>query len=130
MNYHAIIIYRPRSPVVRAGHRYRPCDTPCAFLTRFQVMDILRPNCARSILSSYRIFYPGDIRPYSLGNFLGRCRLMHIVNEDSIVNHNATKFPRRGVVEPASGAVEADRVVSITTRRSSNGILSRKGDSP
>ena len=46
---------------------------------------------------------PGHIRPYSLV-LPSLQAYAYIVNEDSIVNHNATKYSRRGVVEPASGA--------------------------
>lgn len=48
---------------------------------------------------------PGDIRPYSL--VLPSLQVYaYIANEDSIVNHNASKYGRRGIVEPASGAVK------------------------
>lgn len=47
---------------------------------------------------------PGDIRPYSL--VLPSLQVYaYIANEDSIVNHDASKYARRGIVEPASGAV-------------------------
>ncbi|MBD5182208.1 MAG: transglycosylase SLT domain-containing protein [Bacteroidales bacterium] len=46
---------------------------------------------------------PGDIRPYSL--VLPSLQVYaYIANEDSILNHNASKYARRGIVEPASGA--------------------------
>ena len=46
---------------------------------------------------------PGDIRPYSL--VLPSLQVYaYVANEDSIVNHDASKFARRGIVEPASGA--------------------------
>ena len=47
---------------------------------------------------------PGDIRPYSL--VLPSLQVYaYIANEDSIVNHDAGKYARRGIVEPSSGAV-------------------------
>lgn len=46
---------------------------------------------------------PGDIRPYSLV-LPSLQAYAYIANEDSILNHNAEKYARRGVVEPASGA--------------------------
>ena len=54
---------------------------------------------------------PGDIHPYALV-LPSLQALAYIANEDSIVNHNAGKYARRGVVEPATGAV---------TGRDSNG---------
>lgn len=54
---------------------------------------------------------PGDIHPYALV-LPSLQTLAYIANEDSIVNHNAGKYARRGVVEPATGAV---------TGRDSNG---------
>lgn len=47
---------------------------------------------------------PGDIRPYSL--VLPSLQVYaYIANEDSILNHDASKYARRGIVEPATGAV-------------------------
>ena len=46
---------------------------------------------------------PGDIRPYALV-LPSLQTLAYIANEDSIANHNAKKYARRGYVEPASGA--------------------------
>lgn len=47
---------------------------------------------------------PGDVKPYSL--VLPSLQVYaYIANEDSILNHNAKDFARRGIVEPASGAV-------------------------
>lgn len=68
-----------------------------------EVMDIpvtelrvLNPQFRKDLI-------PGDIRPYSL--VLPSLQVYaYIVNEDSIVNHNAEKYARRGVVEPATGA--------------------------
>lgn len=45
---------------------------------------------------------PGDIRPYSLV-LPSLQTLAYIANEDSIVNHNAAKYARRGRVEPSTG---------------------------
>lgn len=46
---------------------------------------------------------PGDIRPYSL--VLPSLQVYaYIANEDSILNHDASKYARRGIVEPATGA--------------------------
>ncbi len=48
-------------------------------------------------------YIPGDIRPYSL--VLPSLQVYaYIANEDSILNHNAAKYARRGIVEPATGA--------------------------
>ncbi|MDE6854614.1 MAG: transglycosylase SLT domain-containing protein, partial [Muribaculaceae bacterium] len=50
---------------------------------------------------------PGDIRPYSL--VLPSLQVYaYIANEDSIVNHNATRYARRGIVEPSTGATGRD----------------------
>lgn len=46
---------------------------------------------------------PGDIRPYSLV-LPSLQALAYIANEDSIVNHDAKKYARRGYVEPATTA--------------------------
>lgn len=46
---------------------------------------------------------PGDIRPYSLV-LPSLQALAYVANEDSIVNHNAKKYARRGYVEPATTA--------------------------
>ncbi|MDE6120269.1 MAG: LysM peptidoglycan-binding domain-containing protein, partial [Muribaculaceae bacterium] len=44
---------------------------------------------------------PGDIRPYSL--VLPSLQVYaYIANEDSILNHDAAKYARRGIVQPAS----------------------------
>lgn len=68
-----------------------------------EVMDIpmaelraLNPQFRKDII-------PGDIKPYSLV-LPSLQTLAYIANEDSIVNHNAHKYARRGYVEPASGA--------------------------
>lgn len=69
-----------------------------------EVMDIpmaelraLNPQFRKDLI-------PGDIRPYSLV-LPSLQAYAYIVNEDSIVNHNAARYARRGIVEPASGAV-------------------------
>lgn len=46
---------------------------------------------------------PGDIRPYSLV-LPSLQALAYVANEDSIVNHDAKKYARRGYVEPATTA--------------------------
>lgn len=46
---------------------------------------------------------PGDIKPYALV-LPSLQTLAYIANEDSIANHNATRYARRGVVEPSSGS--------------------------
>lgn len=46
---------------------------------------------------------PGDIRPYSLV-LPSLQTLAYIANEDSILNFDAKKYARRGIVEPATGA--------------------------
>ena len=63
-----------------------------------EVMDIpidelraLNPQFRKDII-------PGDIRPYSLV-LPSLQAYAYVVNEDSIVNHNASKYARRGVVE-------------------------------
>ena len=70
-----------------------------------QVMDIpidelraLNPQFRKDLI-------PGDIHPYSLV-LPSLQTLAYVVSEDSIVNHAASKYSRRGVVEPASGAVK------------------------
>ncbi len=68
-----------------------------------QVMDIpvaelraLNPQFRQDLI-------PGDIKPYSLV-LPSLQAYAYIVNEDSIVNHDAAKYARRGIVEPATGA--------------------------
>lgn len=89
----------------------RPLVTDTVHVTRrvhfdqiSQVMDIPVAEL-RALNPQFRTdLIPGDIRPYSLV-LPSLQAYAYIVNEDSIVNHNATKYSRRGVVEPASGAV-------------------------
>lgn len=51
-----------------------------------------------------RDYIPGDLRPYSL--VLPSLQVYaYVANEDSIINHNAERYARRDIVEPASGAV-------------------------
>jgi len=96
----------------------RPLVTDTVHVTRrvhfdqiSQVMDIPVAEL-RALNPQFRTdLIPGDIRPYSLV-LPSLQAYAYIVNEDSIVNHNATKYSRRGVVEPASGA---------STGRDSNG---------
>ncbi|MDE6575181.1 MAG: transglycosylase SLT domain-containing protein [Muribaculaceae bacterium] len=68
-----------------------------------QVLDIpmeeiraLNPQFRKDLI-------PGDIRPYSLV-LPSLQTLAYIANEDSILNFNAKKYARRGIVEPATGA--------------------------
>lgn len=69
-----------------------------------QVMDIPVAEL-RALNPQYRQdLIPGDIRPYSLV-LPSLQTLAYIANEDSIVNHNAEKYARRGIVEPSTGAV-------------------------
>lgn len=66
-----------------------------------EVMDIpmeelraLNPQFRKDVI-------PGDIRPYSL--VLPSLQVYaYVANEDSIVNHNASRYARRGIVEPAT----------------------------
>lgn len=86
----------------------RPVVTDSVHVTRrvhFQqisdVMDIPMEEI-RALNPQYRLdVIPGDIKPYPL--VLPSLQTMaYIANEDSIVNHNAEKYSRRSVVEPAS----------------------------
>lgn len=68
-----------------------------------QVMDIPVAEL-RALNPQFRTdLIPGDIHPYSLV-LPSLQAYAYIVSEDSIVNHNAAKYSRRGVVEPATGA--------------------------
>lgn len=68
------------------------------------VMDIPMSEL-RALNPQYRKdIIPGDIKPYPL-TLPSLQAYAYIANEDSIVNHNASLYARRGVVEPASGAV-------------------------
>lgn len=62
----------------------------------------------RALNPQYRTdLIPGDVRPYSLE--LPNMQVYnYISNEDSIVNHNAEKYARRSVVEPATGSKGRD----------------------
>lgn len=103
MNYHKEHNISPalaRKPIVvdtvhvsRRVHFNQICD----------VLDIpieevraLNPQFRKDII-------PGDIKPYSLV-LPSLQTLAYVANEDSIVNHNAKDYARRGYVEPASGA--------------------------
>lgn len=68
------------------------------------VMDIPMAEI-RALNPQYRQdVIPGDIHAYPL--VLPSLQTMaYIVNEDSIVNHDAEKYARRDIVEPASGSV-------------------------
>lgn len=72
-----------------------------------QISDVMGipVNELRALNPQFRTdLIPGDIRPYSLV-LPSLQAYAYIVNEDSIVNHNASRYGRRGVVEPATGAV-------------------------
>lgn len=72
-----------------------------------EVMDIPVDEL-RALNPQYRQdIIPGDVKPYPLvlPNLQVYC---YIANEDSIVNHNAEKYARREVVEPATGVKSAD----------------------
>lgn len=59
---------------------------------------VLNPQYRRDLI-------PGDIRPYTL--VLPSMQVYaYLANEDSIVNHNAALYARRGVVEPSDGTVK------------------------
>ncbi len=69
-----------------------------------EVLDIpmeelraLNPQYRRDII-------PGDIKPYPL-TLPSLQAYAYVANEDSIVNHNASRYARRGVVEPSTGTV-------------------------
>ncbi len=72
-----------------------------------EVMDIPMAEL-RALNPQFRTdLIPGDIRPYSLV-LPSLQAYAYIVNEDSIVNHNAAKYSRRGVVEPSVGLTGHD----------------------
>lgn len=72
-----------------------------------QISDVMGIPVAeiRALNPQFRAdIIPGDIHPYSL--VLPSLQVYaYVANEDSIVNHNAQKYARRGIVEPASGRV-------------------------
>ena len=59
-------------------------------------LRVLNPQYRKDVV-------PGDIKPYSIV-LPSLQTYAYIANEDTIVNHNATKFARREVVEPSTGA--------------------------
>ena len=68
-----------------------------------QVMNIPVSEL-RALNPQFRQDYiPGDAKPYALV-LPSLQAYAYIVNEDSILNHNADKYARRGIVEPASAA--------------------------
>ncbi|MDE7472359.1 MAG: transglycosylase SLT domain-containing protein [Muribaculaceae bacterium] len=87
-----------------------------------QISDVLQiPIDEIRILNpQYRKDYiPGDIKPYPL--VLPSFQIYsYIMSEDSIVAHNADKYARRAVVEPATGASvtreDGDYIVTETTK--------------
>lgn len=72
-----------------------------------QIADVLSIPIdeIRALNPQYRKdIIPGNIKPYSL--VLPSMQVYaYLANEDSIVNHNAELYSRRGVVEPADGSV-------------------------
>ncbi len=69
-----------------------------------EVMDIPLAEL-RALNPQYRHdIIPGDIKPYSL-TLPSLQAYAYVANEDSIVNHNAARYARRGVVQPSSGLV-------------------------
>lgn len=90
----------------------RPLITDTVHVTRrvhfaqiSEVMDIPMDEL-RALNPQYRTeMIPGDLRPYPLV-LPSLQTLAYIANEDSILNHNADRYARRTVVEPAAeGAV-------------------------
>ena len=70
-----------------------------------EVMDIPMEEL-RALNPQFRAdIIPGDIRPYSLV-LPSLQAYAYVANEDSIVNHNAAKYSRRSIVEPASGKIK------------------------
>ncbi len=55
----------------------------------------LNPQYRRDVI-------PGDIKPYAL-TLPSLQAYAYVANEDSIVNHNATQYARRDIVEPSDG---------------------------
>lgn len=72
-----------------------------------QISDVLAIPVEeiRALNPQYRTdVIPGDIKPYSL--VLPSLQVYaYIANEDSIANHDAAKYGRRGVVEPSDGSI-------------------------
>ena len=72
-----------------------------------EVLDI-PIDAIRALNPQYRTdIIPGNVKPYPLvlPNLQTYC---YIANEDSIVNHNAEKYARREVAEPASQSTNKD----------------------
>lgn len=72
-----------------------------------QISEVLDIPVAeiRALNPQYRTdVIPGNIRPYSL--VLPSLQVYaYIANEDSILNHNASKYSRRDIVEPSDGSI-------------------------
>ena len=93
-----------------------------------EVLDIpmeelraLNPQYRRDII-------PGDIKPYPL-TLPSLQAYAYVANEDSIVNHNASRYARRGVVEPSTGAVTVPTPAGNTSKRKpSSGTKVRRGE--
>ncbi len=60
-------------------------------------LRVLNPQYRRDVI-------PGDIRPYTL-TLPSLQVYAYLANEDSIVNHNASRYARRDVVQPSDGTV-------------------------
>lgn len=88
----------------------RPILTDSVFVKKRvyfqQIADVLNipVDEIRTLNPQYRQdVIPGDIKPYPLV-LPSHQALCYIISEDSIVAHDAEKYTRRGVVEPATGA--------------------------
>ena len=89
----------------------RPIVTDTVHVTRRvhfdQISDVLGiPVSELRVLNPQyrRDLIPGDIRPYSL-TLPSLQVYAYVANEDSIVNHNAARYARRDIVQPADGSV-------------------------
>lgn len=111
----------------------RPLVTDSVHVTRRvhfdQISEVLDIPVAeiRALNPQFRTdLIPGDIRPYSLV-LPSLQAYAYIVNEDTIVNHNAAKYSRRGVVEPA-GVVGKDARGEYSETEVVNWHTVRKGE--
>ncbi len=111
----------------------RPLVTDSVHVTRRvhfdQISEVLDIPVAeiRALNPQFRTdLIPGDIRPYSLV-LPSLQAYAYIVNEDTIVNHNASKYSRRGVVEPA-GSVGKDARGEYSETEVVNWHTVRKGE--
>lgn len=72
-----------------------------------QISEVLDIPVAelRALNPQYRQdIIPGDIKPYALV-LPSLQAYAYAANEDTIVNHNASRYARRGVVEPSDGTI-------------------------